>query len=182
MYPQNMTVRAQNEADVQARRWSPTALCVLLGSVFFFGSLESAVYGRTPKPDHKSAAYGAHKRNVFDLWLPPNVKVGQRIPDPKSEDPVRRESTRLTCIVAHAGPASFDLELLQKWLGSPSLKEHPGMRPLFGLKDLSELKRPDIQRLVKAASPLTHLTKDDPPVYQVFDRVWSKKSNESFVL
>jgi len=39
--------------------------------------------------------------------------------DPDNEDPVLRQSTRLTCLAPRAGPISLELDVTREWLGAP---------------------------------------------------------------
>ncbi|MCK4959449.1 MAG: esterase, partial [Planctomycetes bacterium] len=54
------------------------------------------------------------------------------------------------------------------WFQVENLTEHNGMRPLFGIDGLDDLEKPHVKALIKEASPLTHLTKDDPPVFMTY--------------
>ena len=80
--------------------------------------------------------------------------------DPKSDDPVRHQSSRVAFAVGQAGPTDFML------LKDRSLEDghrHPAYRTLFGHD-----ARADLQSLpsapLKDASPITFASRDDPPV------------------
>lgn len=41
--------------------------------------------------------------------------------------------------------------------------------PLFDIKSIADLARPDKPAILKDSDPLTHLSADDPPTYLVFN-------------
>ena len=77
----------------------------------------------------------------------------------KSSDPVERESSRVACAVSFAGPTDWSL--------LSSVKHgHPAYRQLIGYKPgtpAAELQA----SLVKDVSPISFVSKDDPPIMQV---------------
>jgi len=42
---------------------------------------------------------------------------------------------------------------------------HPALFPMFGIRSIDELEKPELKKLMEDASPVHHLTKDDPPVF-----------------
>ncbi|WP_395737617.1 alpha/beta hydrolase fold domain-containing protein [Prosthecobacter sp.] len=81
-----------------------------------------------------------------------------------ASDPVERFSTRVTCVVPVIGPTTLDPKvILARVGGSPTI--HPAMPMFFGVKSLDELNTPEMQKVIDDASPLTHVTKDDPPTF-----------------
>ena len=55
---------------------------------------------------------------------------------------------------------------LEAWFGVESLVEHAGFRPLFALPSEGDIElTEDLLTLMADASPITHLTVDDPPIY-----------------
>jgi acetyl esterase/lipase len=79
--------------------------------------------------------------------------------DTKSNDPVKRYSSRVACAVSFAGPTDWTLL-------STIDHRHPAYRQLIGYEpgtpaaDLAA-------RLVKDVSPISFVSKDDPPIMQV---------------
>jgi hypothetical protein len=66
------------------------------------------------------------------------------------------------------GPTSLDPKvILQRIGGSPSI--HPALLPFYGVKSGDELNTPEKQGLVADATPLTHVTRDDPPTFMVYE-------------
>lgn len=78
---------------------------------------------------------------------------------PDSDDPVERQSSRVTCAVSFAGPTDWSLL-------STINHRHPAYRQLIGYQpgtpatDLAE-------NLIKDVSPISFVTPDDPPIMQI---------------
>jgi len=88
---------------------------------------------------------------------------------PDHEDPVLRESSRLQALAPTGGQSSLHLETVERWFGVESLVEHPGFRPLFALPLEGEVEwTNELLSLTWDASPITHVTKDDPPIYMTY--------------
>lgn len=111
------------------------------------------------------ASTGGSAGGCMTLWL----GLHEDLADPDNEDPVLRESTRLTAMAPSGAQSCLHLPTLYQWFGVESLVEHGGGRPLFGIPADGELvMTPELNELVLDASPITHLTKDDPPVYMTY--------------
>ncbi len=76
---------------------------------------------------------------------------------PDSPDPVERESSRVRCIVNYFGPTDFRL---LRWLEH----RHPAYMLLFGQEPGKPADKIP-QSLIEAASPITYVSSDDPPVF-----------------
>ena len=76
--------------------------------------------------------------------------------DPDDPDPVNRETSRLQAIVPWAPPT--DLPLMNATFGSPSFSSFFGMR-LFDRDPKTSLQ----YKTYHQASPIVHVTRDDPP-------------------
>lgn len=83
--------------------------------------------------------------------------------DPKSSDPVLRQSTRLTCVIMQGGQTTYDVRLIRAWLGDAGANQS-SLRAFYGLKE-GELDTARAHKLYDSASALTYLTPDDPPVF-----------------
>jgi acetyl esterase/lipase len=97
------------------------------------------------------------------LWL----GFHDDLADPKSDDPVLRQSTRLICMAVQGAQSSYDPRVIKEWVGEAAAK-HPALEGFYGLK-ADELDTPKAHKLYEDASPVTHLTKDDPPVYAFYN-------------
>jgi acetyl esterase/lipase len=109
------------------------------------------------------AAYGGSAGACISMWL----AFHDDMADPKSADPIARESTRLKAAGSQNGQPTLDPRTFEQWFGVGKLQVHPALLFLFGVKTEAELEKPEVRKLITDASPITHLTKDDPPVMLV---------------
>jgi acetyl esterase len=94
------------------------------------------------------------------MWLAFHDDLG----DPKSDDPVARQSTRLTCIAVSNGQSSYDPRFAERiGIPRPNFERHSFFKPFYNLED-GQFDTPEAYRRYDAAAPITYLTKDDPPV------------------
>jgi acetyl esterase/lipase len=102
-------------------------------------------------------ATGGSAGACSSLWL----AFHDDMADPKSSDPIARESTRLYCAAVNGAQTTLDPKDLKEWLPNYSYGAHA-----FGLKDFKELdaKRESVLKWIKEYSPMEHVTKDDPPI------------------
>lgn len=110
----------------------------------------------------KFAATGGSAGAGISLWL----AFHDDLADPQSDDPILRYSTRLSCVVGLQAQTSYDPRVIKEAIGGRA-HEHPALKPFFGLKP-EELETEKAFKLYEEASPIKHLTKDDPPVYLVY--------------
>jgi acetyl esterase/lipase len=89
--------------------------------------------------------------------------------DPNAEDPVLRESTRVTAAAVAGGQTSIDPKVIEGWLGANVLK-HRMICMAVGEATIEDaLKNYDQHReLYLEFSPYNHLTKDDPPLLMTY--------------
>lgn len=88
----------------------------------------------------------------LSLW----VALHDDLADPDSDDPVARQSSRVTCAVPFAGPTDWSL-LAEIEHG------HPAYRQLLGYEPGTPAGEMDAAKKVHV-SPITHASGDDPPV------------------
>jgi len=102
-------------------------------------------------------ATGGSAGACSSLWL----ALHDDLADPKSSDPVARESTRLFCAAVNGAQTTLDPKPLLEWMPNYRYGAHA-----FGLKDIKQLseKRESILKWIKEYSPMTHVSKDDPPI------------------
>jgi len=83
--------------------------------------------------------------------------------DPRSADPVARESTRLTCIAVSDGQCSYDPRFAEKiGLPRPNFERHAFFLPFYGIAR-DEIDSPKACERYESAAPITYLSKDDAP-------------------
>ena len=95
--------------------------------------------------------------------------------DPKSSDPVARESTRLWCAAVNGAQTSLDPKQLKEWTPNSRYGGHA-----FGFMDPNDRgsrdksfaefleKRESVLKWIKMYSPYELVSKDDPPVYLLY--------------
>ncbi len=104
------------------------------------------------------AATGGSAGAVISMWL----AFRDNMADPEDQDPVLRESTRIKAAIPIAGPAYMDPDRHFELFKTDQIQ--PPIFLLFGVKGIEDFKDPEILKLSRDASPLDHLTSDDPPV------------------
>ncbi len=89
--------------------------------------------------------------------------------DPKSEDPVCRESTRVTAAAVAGGQTSIDPKVIEGWLG-PNVLEHRMINMAVGEPTIEgALENYEKHReLYVEFSPYNHLDGDDPPLLMTY--------------
>ena len=96
------------------------------------------------------------------LW----IGFHDEMADPKSADPVLRESTRLTCMAVQGAQSSYDPRTIKVWVGEAASR-HPALDGLFAVND-SNRNSAEAHRRYEGASAINYLTRDDPPVYAFY--------------
>lgn len=126
-----------------------------------FLRLKAAGWNLDPE---KVAAFGNSAGGGIALWLAFHEDLSQ----PESDDPVTRESTRLSCVAAVSAQASYDPRFLKETIGG-KIDGHVNPSIFFGLSP-EEANTPSAYKLFEETSPITHVTKDDPPVFLFFSK------------
>lgn len=107
-------------------------------------------------------ATGGSAGGGISLWL----AFHDDLADPQSDDPIARESTRLTCVAVSAAQSSYDPRFGRK-IGLPRIEKHSFFLPFYGIT-AEEIDTPKAYKLYDEAAAITHLTKDDVPVLAVY--------------
>ena len=117
-------------------------------------------------------ATGGSAGGCSSLWL----AFHDDLADPKSADPVARESTRLYCAAVQGAQVTLDPQVTREWLPNYTYGAHA-----FGLKNLDEVetKRGQIAEWIKEYSPMSHVTRDDPPIGLYYVGEVGAKAGES---
>lgn len=97
------------------------------------------------------------------------ILLHEDLADPKSDDPVLRESTRVTAAAVSVGQVSIDPKIIEEWLG-PNVLKHRMINLAVGEPTIEDaLKNYDKHRaLYMEFSPYNHLTQDDPPLLMTY--------------
>lgn len=102
-------------------------------------------------------ATGGSAGGCSSLWL----AFHDDLADPKSDDPIARESTRLYCAAVNGAQTSLDPKELREWMPNYGYGAHA-----FGLPTFQSLidNREKVSKWIKEYSPIEHVTKDDPAI------------------
>ncbi len=111
------------------------------------------------------ACYGGAAGAGISMWIGFHDDLAQ----PDSPDPVARQSTRIRAIGTMGGQGTYDPVKIKQLIGGRA-HEHPSVLKVYGLNSVDEALNPTpaIQKLYDEAAAITHLTKDDPPLYMVY--------------
>jgi len=103
-------------------------------------------------------AAGGSAGACSSLWL----AFHDDLADPKSQDPIARESTRLQCAAVTAAQTSLDPQQMKDWTPNSNYGGHA-----FGFTNFNDFLagREKILPLIAEYSPYALLTADDPGVY-----------------
>jgi len=106
-------------------------------------------------------ATGGSAGACSSLWL----AFHDDMADPKSDDPVARESTRLYCAAVNGAQTSLDPKELREWMPNYGYGAHA-----FGLPNFQALydNRDKVLKWIKEYSPIEHVSKDDPPIFMEY--------------
>jgi acetyl esterase/lipase len=116
-------------------------------------------------------ATGSSAGACTSLWL----ALHDDLADPKSDNPIAHESTRLACAAVVGAQTSLDPKELRKWIPNA---EYGGHAFGFAAKGRSrpeefELLIPNRDRVlpwIKEYSPIELVSKDDPPILLVYPK------------
>jgi acetyl esterase/lipase len=111
------------------------------------------------------AATGGSAGAGLSLWL----GFHDDRADPKSDDPVLRQSTRLTCMSVFNGQTSYDPRFIRDLFPGKDVYKESALAKLFDvdLNKLDDLPK-EKYKLFEFVSPINHLTKDDAPAQLIY--------------
>jgi acetyl esterase/lipase len=110
-------------------------------------------------------ATGGSAGACSSLWL----AFRDDLANPKSDDPVARESTRLFCAAVSGAQTTLDPKVTREWMPNYRYGGHA-----FGVTGKSNRdgafqeffeKRDKLLPWITEYSPISHVTKDDPPIF-----------------
>jgi acetyl esterase len=112
------------------------------------------------------ASTGGSAGAGISLWL----AFHDDMANPQSTDPVGRQSTRLRCALVTGIQSTYDPREIRNIVPGNAYDAQP-IKQLFGLPDTWNWDRDKVDSALDArlkdASPITHLTKDDVPVFVI---------------
>ena len=121
------------------------------------------------------AAFGGSAGAQICMWLAYSDDMAK----PKSKDPIKRESTRLTCVATTGGQTTnkseFWKEMIIDLMGS-QIEAEGFVRPLGTLVDPEKVRMAtwgassleEASRIASQHSALSIISKDDPPIFMTY--------------
>ncbi len=114
-------------------------------------------------------ATGGSAGACSSLWLAFHPDMA----DPKSSDPIARESTRLTCAAVIGAQTTLDPQQMKEWTPNSKYGGHAFGFEADAAKKLSQFDaflagRDTILDWIKEYSPYALVTSDDPPIYLIY--------------
>jgi len=108
--------------------------------------------------EQRIAGCGGSAGGFSCLWLAFHPDMA----NPKSANPLERESTRLTCAITFVPQTTLDPKQMREWIPNNEYGNHAFLLPSF---DDFLSKRDALMNEIKAYSPYYLVSQDDPPVY-----------------
>jgi len=110
------------------------------------------------------AAGGGSAGSGISQWL----AYREDLADPDSADSIARHSTRLSCVFPINMQSTYDPRVIRDIIPGKAYT-HPALLPFYARPadwdwDSDPINE-ELDELLKDASPITHLTKDDPPIF-----------------
>ncbi len=109
--------------------------------------------------------YGGSAGAGISIWL----GFHEDLAHPKSADPLSRQSTRILAVGTIGGQGTYDPIKIKELIGGRAW-EHPSIFKVYGLSSAEQALHPNVemQKLYDEASAISHLTKDDPPLFMIY--------------
>ncbi|MCX7825240.1 MAG: sulfatase-like hydrolase/transferase [Verrucomicrobiae bacterium] len=120
----------------------------------------AAQYNLDPK---RVASYGGSAGAGTSLWL----AVHDDLADPKSDDPVLRQSSRIAAAGCMNGQATYDMTEWEKLIGKfqPEwIRGEDEDVKFYHFKSRDDFKTPEGRKVLADCSMISQITKDDPPI------------------
>lgn len=109
-------------------------------------------------------AFGGSAGAGISMW----VGFHDDLAKPNDADPVLRESSRLKCVATIGGQGTYDPLVIKEWIGMAAA-EHPALPIFYGAKSFDDYSKPELRKMAKESAAMTHLSKDDPPLFMVYN-------------
>jgi acetyl esterase len=112
------------------------------------------------------ACFGGSAGAGISMW----IGFHDDLADPDSSDPVLRQSTRIQAVGTFGGQGTYDPIEIKALVGGRA-REHPSLFKVYGVKSAAEAldPSPEVKRLYDECAAIKHLTKDDPPLFMVYN-------------
>lgn len=121
-------------------------------------------------------SFGGSAGAGISLWL----AFHDDLADPKSDDPIARQSTRVLAAGAMNGQPTYNIHTFRKWFGVPDLPLGPAMPAFYGINGEADIEKPAVKALRQDASPISHLDSSDrASVYMTYSRPDTKVTRDT---
>jgi hypothetical protein len=110
-------------------------------------------------PEHFAATGGSAGAGI-SLWL----AMRDDMADTKSDDPISRHSTRISCATVSGAQVSYDPRFWRN-VGLAKGLQHPRFPLMFGVPSDDPFEDQKKIAIAEACAPIEHVSKDDLPVY-----------------
>lgn len=112
------------------------------------------------------ACFGGSAGAGIAMW----VAFHNDLANPNSDDPVERQSTRIQAVGTTGGQSTYDPIKIKELIGGRAWA-HPSIFKVYGVTTADEALHPtpERQKLYDETSAIMHLTKDDPPLFMVYN-------------
>lgn len=120
-------------------------------------------------------ASGVSSGGGISLWL----AFHEDMADPASQDPIARQSTRISAAVVNGTQTTYDPREIMALFNTTQIAE--ALIPFFGMCTAADVNDPKYHPLFLDSSPINHLTADDVPVilfYSQADEPLEKNTSE----
>jgi acetyl esterase/lipase len=126
------------------------------------------------------AASGGSAGACSSLWL----AFHDDMADPRSEDPIARESTRLSCAAVSGAQTSLDPHQMKEWIPNSRYGAHAfgflgDPKQKLSAFDEFHNKRESILPWIAEYSPYALVTSDDPPIFMQYGKPPAMGQNET---
>jgi len=110
------------------------------------------------------ASIGGSAGAGTSLWLAFHDDLAR----PDSDDPVERQSTRLTCVAVSNGQSSYDPRFAEAiGIPRPNFERHGFFLPFYDIT-ADQIDTDEAHRKYEEMAPVTHLSADDPPAMMTY--------------
>lgn len=103
-------------------------------------------------------AFGGSAGAQICMWL----AFHDEMANAESSDPLKRESSRLTCVVTNGGQTTMEFDWWKKWVPGYD-KPHRDRTEVFG-----DVTNEELDKIVEDISALSLITADDPPIFMTY--------------
>ncbi len=106
----------------------------------------------------RMGAFGGSAGAQICMWL----AFHDEMADPSSSDPLKRESSRLTCVATSGGQTTMDFDWWMKWIPGYD-KPHRDRAESFG-----DITDEELRRILEDISALSIVSADDVPIFMSY--------------